>query len=532
MENKEKKVIEKLLKKLNTDKENLISTTKDNVEGLIINYREDAKAYTNYLVTIDTQDVELGDYLVNLCDSYKNMLSDCKNVISFYKEDDNLYNSLVVDIVDIYGDYIATLKLAHKYAKANNNEKFVKSYEHKIEKIYLEQISYYTKNQKDLNNTIVREKLISLITDLATFEESKKVQSYTDMINKLSSKDELDKKTVKNLKHYSFTKGKKYALVGGIAATIIVVAICASSCKNNKKTDTNAKTNNQTIESNNKTNTTRSNVTANSNGNLNSAVANDEEDTNAILNDESIMALIEEKQDKDEISYDEFMETYKNVCSKYFLTDQIQDMDSILTVLYYMNAEKLSNDALVKLEQEGKVLEPEKLILSNITALNVILNNNMQNISTGENMINVSDFTTNENVKKETEYLESLVNLIANGNENEALEAYKRIGDTFILGIDEGYNQLEECAKFELKQLVLLPANVLAGVRGINYNIDYVTEDKTIKNANDIIDYMLSEEKNINPVAVGCNMKTSQINTDDLKEIAFTRQFTKSIKNA
>ena len=225
---------------------------------------------------------------------------------------------------------------------------------------------------------------------------------------------------------------------------------------------------------------------------------------------------IEEIRNDAKVSYEEYEKAYLNFYQKYGESLSFNSIDSIV---YYMNYNNVTSDTLNQIVDKYISNDSSVIINDTAIALNDIVNYNINAklASRSKETINLSEAIVDENEKRGMEYIESLIDVIANGTDDEALSAYRELHSIVVyndadvsneIGTDydkASFNELNAGEQFMIKVAYLPEAAVLAGVRGINEKTYIYDEETNTANVSTITDDLSALASNtVNPLAMDC----------------------------
>ena len=362
-------------------------------------------------------------------------------------------------------------------------------------------------------------------------------------MKKENSNNEINTEVVNN--EVKENKGKKGITInsinkkriGKIGAVVIMVGVVVGTvmcCTSSEKESKNASKPNKKMEatSNNKpltnntkkeesvvvinTNKEETNFTKTETKEEVSEVVNEvvENETKEEVKEETIN--IEEIRNDAKVSYEEYEKAYLNFYQKYGESLSFNSIDSIV---YYMNYNNITSDTLNQIVDKYIANDSSVIINDTAIALNDIVNYNINAklASRSKETINLSEAIVDENEKRGMEYIESLIDVIANGTDDEALSAYRELHSIVVyndadvsneIGTDydkASFNELNAGEQFMIKVAYLPEAAVLAGVRGINEKTYIYDEETNTANVSTITDDLSALASNtVNPLAMDC----------------------------
>lgn len=435
------------------------------------------------------------------------------------EERDSKINEIASKLVEMY---IEKSNLIMSIYNIANEEENLDKYVYDLEKT-LQKTIRYSAQCYNTDSEHYRVVLTSALEDLITLEEQKDqsklsdykkeklencINEYKELLNYVKSENivaENDPESavkmddIKNLKvkNYGRPINKKAVLTySGIGAGVIIItALLLSSCgKGNGGNATPTPVPTSTVTDFLKPSATPTSTP-----------------TNAPVVTEAPVAtpmpkdIIEEEMDKSIASYDEYKETLRTVTAK-FVIDGAMTMDQANVAMYYFNGSDLSLEDTKKLVNENLIPnDVSEIINENANAITTYVNSILNDRNKG-NKINVysSDFIVNEESKAIVSEIDELCNTIYNGTDSEALAAYQELFEIICYMNTEKvtFSKLSANQQFQVKFLNLLPANIVAGTRGLNFKVYVEAEDDSVKttNANDYIDEMMANL--VNPLAM------------------------------
>lgn len=326
---------------------------------------------------------------------------------------------------------------------------------------------------------------------------------------------------------------KRIGEIGAIAIMVGVVVGTVMCCTSTEKESKNASKPNKKMEasSNNKplanntkkeesvvvnnTNREETNFTKTETKEEVSEVVNEVVEKETKEESEEIINIEEIRNDA-KVSYEEYEKAYLNFYQKYGESLSFNSIDSIV---YYMNYNNVTSDTLNQIVDKYIANDSSVIINDTAIALNDIVNYNINAklASRSKETINLSEAIVDENEKRGIEYIESLIDVIAKGTDDEALSAYRELHSIVVyndadvsneIGTDydkASFNELNAGEQYMVKVAYLPEAAVLAGVRGINEKTYIYDEETNTANVSTITDDLSALASNtVNPLAMDC----------------------------
>ena len=330
---------------------------------------------------------------------------------------------------------------------------------------------------------------------------------------------------MKNLKLY-LENIKKY-LKRGTAITLLTVQTITMAACSNKKADTTVTPVTQASNDVKVNPTSAPTPTEAPKEEVKSVEKTEEVKPTEVENNEfkDILEEIKEERNAQFVSFEDYEKAYVEFYSKY---KDILNINSIDAIVYYMNYGSLKDET--KEEVVGKYItnNSNDIINDMAIALNDMVNYDlnvympyalgMEN-TTEQSTIKLSDAISNPGQKATMQYIESLVEIIAKGSKEEALEAYKQLHSMAVYQDADlenelttekydsiGFNEMTPGQQYLIKVSECVKASVIAGIRGINEKTYFYDEKSNSVITSTIQDDITKLSANAsNPVYGECN---------------------------